>query len=458
MTASAEHPDLAPASRRFLSSFDATMLVMGGIVGVGIFFQPATVAALVREPWAFLLTWGVGGLLALCGAFTFAEWGATLPRAGGWFVYLREAYGRAVAFLFAWIVLFVVSTGALAVMASFCAAMLASLFPALGPQGSTARAVAAGALIAGVTGLALAGLKVGALFQNGCMIVKLLAIAALTIAGLVIAAPADAAAMASAAPPAPPLPEGLLRAMLPVLFTFGGWQMLGYTASEVREPARTLPRAILLGVTGTIVVYLMVNVAFLRVLGTEGLAAEGPGRFAAAVARRSFGASGEQVLSAAMAVSALGVTVVTVVATPWVHVAMARAGLFFAPFARLHPRTGAPALGLYLQAAIALGYLALGHVLSARLEVDVIEYLTGSVVFAEWIFHALVAWGLLRLRRRRPDLARPFRAPTVFPLAYAALAVVVVAGNLTQGDPWQVGTGLVVLGLGLVAYLARRQA
>lgn len=447
----------AAGAPRPLTQLDATLLVMGGIVGVGIFFQPAGVALLVREPAAYLAVWALGGLLALCGAFTFAEWGATLPRAGGWFVYLFEAFGRRTAFLFAWVVLFVVSTGALAVLTGFAAAMLANLFPALGAPGSAGRLAAAGGLIVGTTAVALAGLKLGALFQNACMLIKLAALGLLAVAGLFLAAPEaaleGAVRAAGELPPAPPLARGLIQAMLPVLFTYGGWQMLGYTAGAVERPARTLPRAILVGVVGVVLVYLLVNAAFLRALGVEGLAAAGPG-FAAEVARRTLGPAGERFLSAAMAVSAAGIAAVIILATPWVYVAMARAGLFFAPFARLHARTGSPVLALLCQCAVALCYLALSHSFRAAHGFDPVDYLTGSVVFAEWIFHALAAWGLLRLRRKRPDLPRPFRAPTLFPLAYLVLALLVIVGNLLQGDPFQTGTGLVVLVSGALVYQA----
>ena len=445
-------PSLVDERARPLGSLDATLLVMGGIIGVGIFFQPSGVAQLVREPVAYVALWAVGGLLALCGAFTFAEWGATLPRAGGWFEYLREAFGRRVAFLFAWIVLLVVSTGALAILAGFCAGMLARLFPVLGAQGSAAQLAVAAALIASITALAAAGIRVGARFQNVCMVTKLAALLVLAVLGLFFAAPGSGALehTVAAAPP-PPLARGLVQAMLPVLFTYGGWQMLGYTAAAVREPARTLPRAILVGVVCVIAVYLVVNIAYLRVLGIDGLAAAGPG-FAADVARRTLGESGEKLLAAAMAVSAAGIVTVIVLATPWIYVAMSRAGLFFRAFGAVHTKSGAPRLALLTQGAIALLYLGLAHAFTSADGANPVDYLTGAVVFTEWIFHALAAWGLLRLRRLRPDLERPFRSPTIFPVVYLALAIVVVAGNLWQGERHQIGTGLVVIALGAVAY------
>lgn len=415
---------------------------MGGIIGVGIFFQPGSVAAQLRQPALFLGVWLLGGLIAAAGAFTFAEWGASLPRAGGWFEYLFEAFGERAAFLFAWVVLLVISTGALAVMGSFCAAMLATALdaPALGGT------LSAAALVLGVHALLLLGVKAGALFQNACMLTKLGAIGVLVVAGC-------GAAMRGSLHPLPPAPDpppapspwrGLVLSLLPVLFTYGGWQMLGYTASQVRDAPRTIPRAILVGVAGVVVCYLLVALDVWLVLGLDRAAAEGP-RVASTAARASLGPVGERGLAAAMAVSALGVITVTAVATPWIYVAMARRGLFFRPFAVLSPRTGAPRLALGLQALLALGYLWAGR--SAE---RWIEHLTGSVVFVEWIFHGLVAWGLLRIRRLRPELPRPFVSPLypLFPLAYLLLAVAVVGGSLWHAAPSQTWTALVVLAAG----------
>lgn len=439
--------------RRLLGPLDATLLVMGGIIGVGIFFQPGSVAAQLRHPALFLGVWVLGGLIAAAGAFTFAEWGASLPRAGGWFEYLLEAFGERAAFLFAWVVLLVISTGALAVMGTFCAAMLSTTLdlPALGGTAGAAL------LVLGVHALLLLGVKAGAMFQNACMLTKLGAIGVLVVAGCVAAATGNLHPLPPSPepPPAPPAWRGFVLSLLPVLFTYGGWQMLGYTASEVRDAPRTIPRAILVGVGGVVVCYLLVALDVWWVLGLERAAAEGP-RVASAAARAALGPAGERGLAAAMAISALGVITVTAVATPWIYVAMARRGLFFRAFSVLSPRTGAPRLALGLQALLALGYLLAG----LRAE-RWIEHLTGSVVFVEWIFHGLVAWGLLRIRRNRPELPRPYQSPLypLFPLAYLVLAGIVVGGNLWQAAPSQTGTGLGVLALGAAVFaLWRRPA
>jgi APA family basic amino acid/polyamine antiporter len=424
---------------RALNQLDATLLVMGGIVGVGIFFNPRQVAALVPDPHWFLALWLVGGIVALFGALTFAELGASLPEAGGWYVFLRTAFGPFLAFLFACVVLFVISTGAIAVMAEICIANLHGIVPGIGPPGSFSARVAGAIVIALVTLVTMMGVKAGAGFQNLCMLIKVAAILALIAGACVIAAPTET-------PPPPPatgtLTGGAIRALLPVLFSCGGWQMLCYVAPRVRDPQRTLPRAIVAGVCAVIVLYLGINAAYLHVLGIGGIASDP--EFASTMARRTLGGTGGEILRAAMGVSALGVCIVTILATPWLYVAMAREGLFFAGIGRLHPRTGAPVNALLLQMVLALAYWFFGHA----------DTVVDSVVFVEWIFHALVAIALLRLRSARPDLPRPFRSPLypLAPIGYLAIAITVVAGNLVQANVRAIVIGLSVLVIGALVY------
>src|SRR6185295_8813815 len=230
--------------------------------------------------------------------------------------------------------------------------------------------------------------------------------------------------------------------VLPVLFACGGWQMLCYVAPQVRNPQRTLPRAIVVGILGVVATYLAINFAYVRVLGVEGIARDP--QFAGEMARRTLGATGGEVLRTAMAISALGVAIVTIMATPWLYVAMARERLFFTRFADVHPRTGAPIAALVFQGVVTLGYWSWGHA----------DVLVNSVVFVEWIFHALVAVALLRLRATRPDLPRPFRSPfyPLAPIGYLLIAIAVVAGNLIQANTRAVVIGLSVLVVGAIVY------
>lgn len=422
---------------RRLSALDATLLVMGGIVGVGIFVTPRIVAERVSEPWAFLALWVFGGVIALCAAFTFAELGGSFPRAGGWFVFLREAWGRFAAFLFAWVVLFVVSTGATATMAIFCADMLHRALPTrFGAGGSVAHRVVSVAIIVLVTALTMTGAKRSAWLQNVCMVTKLLAIAGLVLAGLLLVDGGGAPPPVEVPLERPPLFEGMIAALLPLFFSYGGWQMICYVAPEVRDAQRVLPRAIVVGVASVIAIYVALNFAYLRGLGLDGMAAD-PG-FAAQLARAALGETGERWLAAGMAVSALGVCAVTIIASPWLYVAMARERLFFESFGRLHPVTGAPMRALTIQAIVTLVYLFVRE----------LSFLVDSVVFVEWFFHGLVALALIRLRKVRPELPRPFRSP-LFPLApvlYAVTALLIVSGTL-----WQASWDLKLSGLGTIA-------
>lgn len=442
-----------------LSLFDATMLVMGGIIGVGIFFNPADIARAVPNENAYLTMWGLGAVAAMCGAMTFAELSAAFPRVGGWYVWLREAFGAMTAFLFAWVVLFVVSTGACALVARFFATQVAALFlsPAEGIEGADLRVVAiAGAAIIGVTGVGLMGLKSGALFQNLCMLMKLGAVGTFILCGLALFTDEPArAAVAAVDQTSTSLPSGMLAASLSVLFSYGGWQLLSYIAPSVKDPQRNLPIAIVVGVSGVAVIYFLINLSYLRVLGIGGLAAT-DGETQSMAVRMATATLGEGIgatfVTAAMAVSALGFLVATLITTPGIYVAMAREGLFFRAFGNLHQRTAAPVLALCLQCVLALGYLAWSVG-----DEKFVKSLTGAVVFAEWIFHGLAGLALIVLVRRGGS-DRPFKSPLfpLFPATYVLIAAAVVFGNLvttSRDDKSVTLIGITVLALGAVVFL-----
>ena len=429
---------------------DAVLMVMGGIVGVGIFYNPSRVAELSDTPLHSLCLWALGGLAALCGAATFAELGARLPQAGGWYVYLREAVHPFVAWLFAWVVVGVISTGAIAVVLTIALQNFAAVFPALGGPGTTAGRVTGTLVVVLVTATTAAGVRTGARLQSALMVLKIAAILAFVAGAFALAGPATAQAAAPAAREGSWLARSL-QGMLPVLFTCGGWHMASYMAHEVREPRRTLPRAILVGVLAVVALYLGIVGGFLHVLGLEGVASDRD--FAGKAAELCFGASGGTLLRAAMGVSALGMVVVIILASPWLVVAMARDGALPPRIGALHERTGAPVAALLLQAGLALGYWWLG---TAELLVD-------SISFVEWIFHALAAVALLRLRRR--DAAFDgWRAPLAAPLFYLLLALVIVPGNLLALNLRAAGIGGSILLVAAAAWFltaparARRRA
>jgi APA family basic amino acid/polyamine antiporter len=278
------------------------------------------------------------------------------------------------------------------------------------------------------------------------MALKLAAIGTLVVLGVTWVAD-GASASAAVAPVAAPesrgLVAGFLAASLPVLFAFGGWQLLSYIAPEVKNPQRTLPRAIVFGVAGVALVYLCVNVAYVRVVGIEGLATDP--NFAVTVATRTLGEHGGRFLTAAMVVSAFGFLVATLIATPGVYVAMSREGLFPYVFGQQSARTGAPVVALVAQCAMSLVYLSLGK--------ESVGRLTNAVVFAEWIFHALCGLALLKLARSL-GRTRPFISPLypLFPVLYTAIAVAVVVGNLVTNERAMTGIGLGVLAVGAAVY------
>lgn len=433
---------------RNLNLFDATMLVMGGIIGVGIFFKPHGVAQLVPEAAPYFTMWVLGAFAALAGAMTFAELAASFPRTGGWYVFLREGFGPMAAFLFAWIVLLVTSTGASAAVAEFGAQRL-EILAGLDDDNELRRRLMAAGIILLLTGIAWTGVKRAAVVQNLCMLAKLVAILVFVVVGLALFEEPALQEVPAKLPEAP-LVRRMVSASLPVLFTYGGWQLLTYIAPHVDRPKRTLPLAIVLGVTGVGVVYLLFNAACVRVLGLGALSDTSD--MAALLARLTLGDTGARFLEAAMAVSAIGFLVATILATPGVFVAMAREGLFLRSVGQTHPRTGAPTVALAIQASIILVYLALSG--------DVRNDLGDSVVFAEWIFHGLVGCALLRLRRVRPDLERPFRSPLypLFPVLYVVIALGVVVGNTVTSPPRITLLGLGVLAAGALAYVPWRRS
>jgi len=332
--------------------FDATMLVMGGIVGAGIFINPYVVARLVGTPGAILGAWALGGAIALLGAFVYAELAARMPEAGGQYAYLREAFHPALAFLYGWVLLLVIQTGGMAAVAvTFAAYFLELTGLQLAPSAVAALALGALALVNCL------GVRAGSSLQSALMVLKIAAILALVAGGCWFlleagggASPAAAASLAGPSlpglPPASgPAPWGLLAAlataMVPVLFAYGGWQTASFVAEEVREPRRNLPRALVLGVSGVVVLYLAVNWVSVEVLGPEGLATTTTP--ASAVMERAFGRAGSRWIAVGVAVSTLGFLSQSILTAPRVYFAMARDGLFFRSVGRLTRSTRVPA-------------------------------------------------------------------------------------------------------------------
>ncbi len=384
LAGSARNDNLGPLKpRRQLGLFDATMIVMGGIVGAGIFANPSEVAHRVHTPFLILGVWILGGLFAMCGAFIWAELATRLPAAaGGQYVYLREAYHPAVAFVYGWGLLLVTQTGGMAAVA----VIFASYFRALTAVGWDDSVIAAVVLLV-LTAINCFGARAGSNVQSAFMLLRVAAIAGLVIFGLAFGGN-------SIKPEplfSPPFSFGVLTsigsAMVPIAFAYGGWQTATFVAGEMRDARRDLSRGLLMGVAGVVALYLAVNFVCLRVLGPAGLDATTTP--ASDVMQAAFGARGAQWIAVGIAISTLGFLSQSMLTGPRVYYAMARDGVFFASVGKLSPRSRAPVVAIILQgvAAIAIACSGTyGQILNFEVTVD-------------FIFFAVTAASLFILRR-----------------------------------------------------------
>ena len=420
--------------------FEATLVVMGGIVGSGIFVNPSVVAQHVHSAPLILGAWVVGGVVALVGAFIYAELSERMPAVGGQYAYLREAFHPLVAFLCGWALLLVINAGGVAAVAVTFARYALELTGA--PIGETALAIVT---IVGLAAINCLGVRSGSLVQGVLMVLKVGALAALIVLGWLFHRPPPSAV---AAPP-----DGLLAfggAMVPVLFAYGGWQTTCFIASEVRDPRRTMPRALVAGVVTVIVLYVGVSWVCLAGLGPAGLAAtETP---ASALMRRTLGQRGATFIALGIAISTLGFLSQSLLTMPRVYFAMATDGLFFRSVARVSRRTHAPVVAILVLAATSTAVALSGRY----------DQILGYVVFADWVFFGLSAASLFVLRRRRigGDLsAIRFPVPG-HPWTTGGFVLVsaLVVLSTVRAYPTNTAIGLAVLLAGLPAYwlLTRR--
>jgi APA family basic amino acid/polyamine antiporter len=436
---------------RRLGAFDATMIVMGGIIGAGIFTNPSVVARQLRSPGYMMAAWAIGGLIALIGAFVYAELAALKPEVGGQYAYLRDAYHPIVAFLYGWTLLLVVQTGGMAAAAIIFGHYFVEL---------SGLAIAPG-LIAAVTLAVLTlinclGVKSGSNVQSALMLTKLLVIAMLVGVGWILLGPASQAARivashagatgAGADTAASNQAIGLATAMVPVLFAFGGWQTASFVSGEMKDPRRDLPRGLLFGVSGVIVLYLAVSWVCLRALGPTGLAATDTP--ASAVMRLALGERGARIIALGIAISTVGFLSQSILTAPRVYFAMARDGVFFKAVGWLDPRTQAPVIAIVLQGVWAAAIAFSGRydrILNYVEAIDVLFFgLTGaSLIVFRW-----------RERRGRLDTPRErIRTPAhpvttvLFVLATWGISVTTVVRY-----PKDAGIGIGVLAVGAVVY------
>ena len=428
-----------PRLARQLGVFDATMIVMGGIVGSGIFINSYVVARQVHTPFLILGAWLAGGAVALLGAFIYAELADRYPNVGGQYAYLREAYHPSIAFIYGWALLLVIQTGGMAAVAITFSRYFLEITHA--PWSASAVATLALGLLTIVNCL---GVRAGTSVQNTLMALKIVAITALVGCGIFfVGAPHGVIGPALDQPFSLSLLTAMGAAMTPVMFAYGGWQTASFVAGEMREPRRDLARGLLIGVCGVVVLYLAVNFVYLYALGPRELAAtETP---ASSVMRLAFGERGATLIALGVAISTLGFLSQGMLTAPRVYFAMAKDGLFFKSVAWLDPRTRVPVLAIALQ-----GVLAVVIAVSGRYE-QILNY----VVSVDFIWFGLTAASLFVFRSRTLNretnlVSGGFRVPghpVTTGLFVAACVLTVLSTIYKYPHNSAIGIGIVVAGI-----------
>jgi APA family basic amino acid/polyamine antiporter len=424
--------------KRSLSQRDLIFIVVGTTIGSGIFLTPARVLGEAGSGGVALTVWVVGGVLSLLGALTFAELGAANPKAGGLYVYLREAFGPASAFLFGWTMFLVIGSGSLATLAAAFPRYVEFFIP-LGPIGHYAVSLL---VIAVVAVLNVRGTRGSANVQGVTTAAKVAVIVGLA-AALVFASPDKLAAQTWwPATVSFSTFTGAITAMIGILWAYEGWQYATFSAGEMVDPQRTFGRGIVIGTALLIGIYVLTNVGYVAALGLDGVAASP--RVASDAAAAVFGPWAGAAISVVILVSIFSASNGLVLTLPRVFYAMAADGLFFRQLAAVHPKFGTPAAAVIATAAWS-GVLVLS---------GTFEQLLTYVVFMSWVWFALAALAIFALRRKHPDMRRPFKTPgyPVTPILFVASAAIIVI-NTVVAKPVQSAIGLGITLAGIPAYL-----
>ncbi len=432
--------------RKALTLYGLTMIAVGACIGSGIFVAPSQIVQAVPNASLVLLAWLLGGVLALTGALTFSELGGMFPRSGGVYAYLREAYGDFAAFLYGWIILLVVNSGALAGLCAAFAEYLKIFFPQLDEQAKVAVAVAT---VLGLTTFNLLGVHVSQALANVLTGLKLLAISGIIIAGFLWGSAERVGLTFSLAKGVPEAwPTALLTALIGVIFSVGGWHHASYVAGEAADAPRTVPRAMLLGVFIVTATYLLVNVAYMLLLPLEDIART------PRVAGEALGRIvpwGGRAVAAAIALSIFGTVSIYTMSAPRIYFAMAADGIFFRSLAAVHARWRTPVLAMLVQAFWAIGVLVFFQGLFDR----IITFVT----FMDSFFMGLAGAAVFVFRRTRPQALRPVRAwgypvvPAIFVLISFAFGINTLLERPEQALP---GLGLLAVGAGVFLFFKKR--
>jgi APA family basic amino acid/polyamine antiporter len=452
--AAAAHPQ--PALRRALGLWGAVSIVVGTVIGSGIFLVPTRMIGLVGSVQTLFVVWIVAGVLSLFGALTYAELAAAMPEAGGEYVYLTEAYGPFWGFVYGWTQMWVAKSGSIATLAAGFYTYLTVFYPALGkplvvlpyhigPEGSLLE-VHYGQLVAIVLILVLAGInylgvEAGGALQVAVTVLKMLLIGGIIVIGL-FSGKGDFSHLAQSIPAGTPGVAGFLLAMVSALWAYDGWNNVSMVASEIKEPHRNLPKALIFGTMAVIATYLLMNVAYFYVLSPERVS-QSP-RLAADLMTTIFGSAAGRAVTVAVLISILAALNGSILTGARVPYAMARGGLFFRSIAKVHPRFRTPGNSM-----VALCLWSCLVLLSGWY-----DQLYTFVIFGSWILYLMTAASVFVLRRKRPDLPRPYRVVgyPVVPVLFVLVALLLLANTL-QKSPRESLMGLALMALGVPFYL-----
>ncbi len=428
---------------RILSLWDVVMIVVGGVIGSGIFLSPSEIAAAVPSPLLMLAVWIVGGLFSFFGAVAFAELGAAMPEAGGIYIYLREAYGPLLSFLFGWTLFLVIDSGSIATLA---VAFSHNILPRFIGMSPLAMKIVAAAFVVFLGAVNYVGLRWGSRLQNWTTYLKTGAIGIIVV-GVFFFAKSHGNVRNFVEPSPGPFNFGLLGAfgvgLVASLWAYKGWEAATYSAGEVKNPKRDLPLGILIGTVAVIVLYILANLAYLYVMPVGQIAAS-EGRVALDAMQIIGGPFLASLITFLILFSMLGAANQNMLCSPRVYFAMARDGMFFKKIAECHPKFLTPHVAI-----MAITFWSIVLTLTGTF-----KQLFTYVIFGEWIFFGLTVFAVIVLRKKRPDLERPYKTwgYPVTPILFVLAAVYVAAGSLL-GSFKNAMFGLLIICLGIPAYL-----
>ncbi|MGA3243518.1 MAG: amino acid permease [Bacteroidota bacterium] len=425
--------------RRELSLFDMTMIAIGSSIGSGIFLTPALIAKALPSPIWILGIWILGGITTMCGALTYAELGGMMPRAGGVYVFLSEAYGGLVGFLYGWAYFLVVNTGALAALALAFSTYLGFFFPFAGEHTTLVGII--GILL--VTAINVLGVKAGGVFSDLFTVLKITGIAVLIVVGLGW----GSSSTTDFSIPLGHLPHGLSSALtlafVSILWSFGGWQHATFTAAEAKDPKRTVPMSLILGALAVTVIYVLTNVAYMFLMPPSQMA-NSP-HIASDAISLVLGPIGGSLIAITIFISTFGTAGIYTLTAPRIYYAMANDGLFFKKVAEVHPRFRTPMFSIVLQSFWAIVLILFW---------GTFESLISYVVFTDWIFFALAAFSIFLFRRRKPEAERPYKTLgyPFTPIVFVAISTLFVVYTLFE-KPAESLAGLGFLAVGVPVFM-----